>query len=52
MIIIILCYFEFLPAVKNQCEPFQNITLNVNGFNKVQKNIAREETANIKIFLG
>ena len=34
------------------CKAFQNITLMWNGLNKNQKNIAGEETANIKIFAG
>ena len=33
MLIII---FTFLPAVKHRYEPFENITLTKNGFNKVQ----------------
>ena len=43
---------KFLPAVKDRCEPFQNIILNVKckGFFKFQKNFAREETVNINIF--
>ena len=42
----------FLPAVMDWCKAFQNITLMWNGLNKNQKNIAGEETANIKIFAG
>ena len=32
MIIIILRYLKLLPAVKDQCESFQSITLNVKRF--------------------
>ena len=44
-------------AAKRRYEPFQDITLSSlfsmkNGSNKVQKNISREDTANIKIFTG
>ena len=52
MIVIMLCSVKILPAVKDRCKPFQNITLNVKGFNKVQKNIAEEDPPNIKIFTG
>ena len=45
----------FFPAAKHRYELFQNCTLGSllsmkNGFNEVQKNISREETANIKNF--
>ena len=51
-VVLILIFF---PAAKHRYEPFQNIILGFllsikNGFNKVQKNISGEETANIKIF--
>ena len=44
-------------AAKRRYEPFQDILLSSlfsmkNGSNKVQKNISREDTANIKIFTG
>ena len=53
-IVLILIFFS---AVKHRYEAFQKITLRAllsvkNGFNKVQQNISREETANIKNFTG
>ena len=47
----------FFRTAKHRYEPFQNITLSSllsmkNDFNKVQENISREGTANIKIFIG
>ena len=35
----VVLIFNFLPAVYHPYEPFENITLTKNGFNKVQKNI-------------
>ena len=45
------------PATKHRYELFQNVTLisllsMKNGFNKVQKNISKEQTANIENFTG
>ena len=47
----------FFPPAKHRYEPFQNVSLSSllsmkSGFNKFQKNILREETANIKNFTG
>ena len=41
--------FNFFPAVKHRCEPFQNITLNEKYFKKVQKNIQEMRLSILKI---
>ena len=41
--------FNLLPAVKHRYEPFENITLTKNGFNKVQKDIQEMRLQILKI---
>ena len=50
MVIMMLCYFEILPTVKDQYEPFQNITLNLKRFQQSSEKTLQERRIRILKF--
>ena len=45
----VVLIFNFLSAVKHRPEPFENITLTKNDFNRVQKDIQEMRLQTLKI---